>query len=72
MSQGMDFWQQVLIFAETSTQRVGQQLLQDFGQVQAIEKADGSLVTQADRWADEELRRAISTTFPAHGALSEE
>lgn len=72
MSQGMDFWQQVLTFAETTTQRVGQQLLQDFGQVQAIEKADGSLVTQADRWADEELRQAISTAFPAHGALSEE
>jgi myo-inositol-1(or 4)-monophosphatase len=68
----MDFWSQILDFAETTTRRVGEQLLKDFGQVQAAEKADGSLVTQADRWADEELRRAIAQAFPTHGSLSEE
>ncbi len=68
----MDFWTQVLNFAETTTHRVGVRLLNNFGQVQAAEKADGSLVTQADKWADEELRRAIAQTFPSHGALSEE
>jgi myo-inositol-1(or 4)-monophosphatase len=67
-----DFWAQVLDFAETVSQRVGTQLLQDFGQVQAAEKADGSLVTQSDRWADAELRGAIGQTFPTHGVLSEE
>jgi myo-inositol-1(or 4)-monophosphatase len=67
-----DFWTEIRAFAQTTTDRVGTQLLKDFGQVQALEKADGSLVTQADRWADDELRTAIAHTFPNHGALSEE
>ena len=65
-------WTQILEFAQSTTQRVGLQLLKDFGQVQATEKADGSLVTQADRWADAELREAIAQVFPSHGVLSEE
>ncbi|UBF24153.1 inositol monophosphatase family protein [Kovacikia minuta CCNUW1] len=65
-------WTQILNFAETTTHRVGEQLLKDFGHVQAAEKSDGSLVTQADRWADEELRGAIARTFPEYGVLSEE
>lgn len=40
--------------------------------MQAIEKPDGSLVTQADQWADQELRAAIQQHFPEHGVLSEE
>ncbi|MEM0979185.1 MAG: inositol monophosphatase family protein [Cyanobacteria bacterium P01_H01_bin.58] len=67
-----DFWTDVLTFSETTTQRVGAQLLQNFGQVQAVEKADGSLVTQSDQWADAELRAAIAEAFPTHGLLSEE
>jgi len=67
-----DFWNQILDFARRATQPVGERLLQDFGQVQAAEKADGSLVTQADRWSDETLRRAIAEAFPEHGVLSEE
>jgi myo-inositol-1(or 4)-monophosphatase len=65
-------WPKILEFSQTVTHRVGLQLLQDFGQVQAAEKADGSLVTQADRWADEALRQAIAQAFPDHGVLSEE
>lgn len=68
----MDFWPSVLAFAETTTRQVGAHLLNQFGHVQADEKNDGSLVTQADRWSDETLRRAIATTFPTHGVLSEE
>jgi myo-inositol-1(or 4)-monophosphatase len=67
-----DFWRQVLVFAESNTRQVGERLMQDFGTVQAAEKADGSLVTQADQWADEELQRAIAHHFPEHGLLSEE
>lgn len=67
-----DFWATVLNFAETTTTQVGAQLLKDFGQVAGVEKADGSLVTRSDRWADEEIRRAIAQTFPEHGVLSEE
>jgi myo-inositol-1(or 4)-monophosphatase len=68
----MDFWTQILDFAETETHQVGSQLLKDFGQVQASEKLDGSLVTQSDQWADQVLRDAIAQTFPTHGVLSEE
>lgn len=68
----MDFWTKTLAFAETTTHLVGAQLLSDFGQAQASEKADGSLVTQSDQWADEALRNAIAQAFPNHGVLSEE
>lgn len=68
----MDFWPTVLTLAETITAQVGTQLLTEFAQVQATEKADGSLVTQSDYWADQQLRAAITTAFPSHGILSEE
>ncbi|MCY7277835.1 MAG: inositol monophosphatase, partial [Phormidesmis sp. CAN_BIN44] len=67
-----DFWTQILDFAQTTTERVGTQLLQDYGQAKASEKSDGSLVTKSDQWADQELRDAIAHTFPTHGVLSEE
>jgi myo-inositol-1(or 4)-monophosphatase len=67
-----DFWKTILDFAETTTERIGVQLLKDFGHVSASRKADGTLVTQADKWADTELHRAIANTFPSHGILSEE
>jgi myo-inositol-1(or 4)-monophosphatase len=65
-------WTQVLDLATTTTTQVAARLLQDFGQVQALEKADGSLVTPSDRWADDTLRHAIRQAFPEHGVLSEE
>ncbi|MEB3356076.1 MAG: inositol monophosphatase family protein [Synechococcales bacterium] len=68
----MDFWTDILTFAQEATQRVGDALLQEFGTVSAAEKADGSLVTRCDQWADGELRGAIAQTFPDHGLLSEE
>ncbi|MHC5721176.1 MAG: inositol monophosphatase family protein, partial [Nostoc sp.] len=67
-----DFWTTILDFAQTTTTRVGKQLMQDFGQVQASQKADGSLVTQADKWADQEIRDAIASNFSGYGILSEE
>lgn len=67
-----EFWTTILEFAQTTTARVGNQLMQDFGQVQALQKADGSLVTQADQWADREIRDAIASTFSGYGILSEE
>jgi myo-inositol-1(or 4)-monophosphatase len=66
------FWASVLDFAKTITSIVGTQLLKDFGQVQASQKADGSLVTQSDQWADMIIREAIASHFPSHGILSEE
>ncbi|MGD1909385.1 MAG: inositol monophosphatase family protein, partial [Rivularia sp. (in: cyanobacteria)] len=67
-----DFWNTVLEFSQKTTEAVGKQLMQDFGKVQADNKADGSLVTKADKWADNEIRNAIATQFPNHGILSEE
>ncbi|TVP65164.1 MAG: inositol monophosphatase [Leptolyngbya sp. LCM1.Bin17] len=65
-------WDTVLAFAKDTTGTVGDKLLADFGQVQGDVKADGSLVTRCDRWADETLRLAIQQQFPDHGVLSEE
>jgi myo-inositol-1(or 4)-monophosphatase len=66
------FWTTLLTRVRTITDQVGEKLLEDFGQVQGIEKSDGSLVTQADQWADQELRQQLIQTFPDHGVLSEE
>lgn len=68
----MEFWTDVLDFCQNVTQKVGTQLLADFGQVQASHKDDGSLVTQSDQWADETIAKAIANHFPTHGILSEE
>lgn len=65
-------WSQILSIAEATTAAVGAQLLQDFGSATAEEKADGSLVTQSDKWADGELRRRLQAALPDHGVLSEE
>ena len=67
-----DFWNTILEFSQNTTIRVGKQLMQDFGRVKADRKADGSLVTKADKWADNQIRDAIAAQFPSHGILSEE
>lgn len=67
-----EFWDDVLAFAKGITATVGERLLQDFGQVNASEKEDGSLVTRSDCWADETICAAIAKRFPDHGILSEE
>jgi myo-inositol-1(or 4)-monophosphatase len=66
------FWTAILEFCETTTQNVGQHVLKTFSQTPASRKADGTLVTQADRWADRALREAIALAFPDHGVLTEE
>lgn len=67
-----DFWAEVTGFAQQVTQSVGNHLLGAFGQATAAQKADGSLVTEYDQWADQELRDRITQAFPTHGVLSEE
>ncbi len=62
----------ILEFSKILTHQIGSQLLREYGQVKAEHKADGSLVTQADQWADQEIVRAIASQFPDHGILSEE
>ncbi|CAA9254403.1 Histidinol-phosphatase [alternative form] [uncultured Coleofasciculus sp.] len=68
----MEFWASVLDFCQNITQKVGIQLMADFGQVQASNKDDGSLVTKSDAFADQEITKAIAFQFPTHGILSEE
>ena len=67
-----DFWAQVTDFAQAATHQVGAHLLGAFGSATAEQKADGSLVTQYDKWADAELSDRIKRTFSNHGILSEE
>ncbi|MEB3174833.1 MAG: inositol monophosphatase family protein [Cyanobacteriota bacterium] len=66
------FWTQVLDVCHTQTQAVGAQLGSQFAQLSATRKADGTLVTEADHWSDEELRRRLGEAFPDHGFLTEE
>lgn len=68
----MEFSDRILEVASTTANRVGERLLSDFGRAQGREKADGSLVTESDRWADAEIRSSIGAAFPAHAILSEE
>ena len=67
-----DFWEKVSAFAQSTTNDVSGPLLEAFGSATAEQKADGSLVTQYDKWADSELSCRIKETFPDHGVLSEE
>ncbi len=66
------FWDDVLDFSRTTTATIGGQLIKDFGNIAADRKTDGSLVTQADRWSDAQIRQAIAARFPEHGVLTEE
>ncbi|PNW35725.1 UNVERIFIED_CONTAM: inositol monophosphatase [Euhalothece sp. KZN 001] len=59
-------------FSQSLTKRIGETLSQQFGKVQAQHKPDGSLVTDSDQWADEQIRSAIASQFPDHGVLTEE
>ena len=68
----MDFWEDILRFAEETTAHVGARLAEEQGRVRSDIKKDGSLVTRSDRWSDSTIRRAITETFPDHGILTEE
>lgn len=67
-----DFWTEIVAFARQTTEDIGKGLLDRYGNVQATEKADGSLVTEADNWADLQVRNAIAKQFPEHGVITEE
>ena len=66
-----DFWDKVTDFAQQATHAVGQELMKAFGSATAEQKADGSLVTKYDKWADADLTKRISAAFADHGILSE-
>ncbi|MEO0949373.1 MAG: inositol monophosphatase family protein [Cyanobacteria bacterium J06641_5] len=67
-----EFWDDILAFSKDMTAAIGEHLLAKYGQVEATRKEDGSLVTEADKWADNYARAAIAKRFPDHGAVTEE
>ena len=67
-----EYWETVLDFCQQTTSEVSNFLIRDFGQVSATRKADGTLVTESDRMADQAIRQAIHDWFPTHGVLTEE
>ncbi|MGK7955560.1 MAG: inositol monophosphatase family protein [Crocosphaera sp.] len=66
------FWSEVLNFCERTTHAIADTLMEKAGNVSPTAKEDGSLVTSADRWADQTIREAIASEFPNHGVLTEE
>ncbi|NJN29306.1 MAG: inositol monophosphatase [Synechococcales cyanobacterium RM1_1_8] len=66
------FWRDILTAAQKAAAPVAERQRQDFRQVQAQTKTDGSLVTETDEWSDRQLRTALQAAFPDHGLLSEE
>jgi myo-inositol-1(or 4)-monophosphatase len=70
-------WNDTLEIVKQITQVVGEQLLTNFQQISAQSrtasaKADGSLVTQSDQWADRTITQMLFDKFPGYGILSEE
>ncbi len=51
---------------------VSDRQLKDFGNISAINKSDGSLVTSCDLWSDKTIVESLSKIAPNEGVLSEE
>jgi myo-inositol-1(or 4)-monophosphatase len=51
---------------------VAERQRQDFGQLDFEAKADGSLITDCDRWSDATLVEGLDRLYPGEGVLSEE
>jgi len=51
---------------------VSDRQLQDFGNISASNKSDGSLITSCDLWSDKTIVEALATIAPNEGVLSEE
>ncbi len=66
------FWFEVLATCQQIQQVVAPRLLAWAGQSPSDRKADGSLVTRADLWADQQVTEMLRERFPHHGCLSEE
>jgi histidinol-phosphatase len=63
---------EILEFAVALSQEAGRFILPLWKNVAVDRKADGSEVTEADRGAEQLLRRAIAERFPDHAILGEE
>ena len=52
--------------------RVAERQRQDFGNIAADLKSDGTLITTCDRWSDEAITAGLGLIAPGEGVLSEE
>ena len=52
--------------------RVAERQRQDFGNIAAHLKSDGTLITTCDRWSDEAIASGLGLIAPGEGVLSEE
>lgn len=57
---------------EALIDRISERQRADFGHMGSDVKADGSLVTDCDRWSDAQLVQGLAELFPGEGVLSEE
>ncbi len=67
-----EFWQTVCQTCEQVSTVVAPRLLAWAGQSLTERKADGSLVTRADLWADQKICDLLQRVFPDHAYLTEE
>ena len=51
---------------------VSKRQINDFGNISASNKADGSLVTSCDLWSDKTIVNGLASIAPDEGVLSEE
>ena len=51
---------------------ISERQLKDFGNINATNKSDGSLITSCDLWSDKTIVDGISSIAPNEGVLSEE
>ena len=52
--------------------RIRERQLRDFGQISSDVKPDGTLITECDRWSDEQIVSGLASIAPGEGVLSEE
>ena len=64
--------QRITEIAIDAAQRAGQRALTYFRQTESELKADGTLVTRADREAESLVRELLGQAFPTHGLVGEE
>ncbi len=57
---------------DTLFEMVSQRQLEDFGNISASNKADGSLITSCDLWSDKTIVEGLTSIAPNEGVLSEE
>ena len=52
--------------------RIRERQLQDFGRIASDVKPDGTLITECDRWSDQQIVSGLASIAPGEGVLSEE